>query len=232
MIRCIAVRYRSSVMYVPSAELTVVDRGNAAESPPVPCALAARATARGRGDPGAGREGGLESTVWAGHTNPLSAGCAVANSLQGTPPRTCGIADRARHRRVSYALDLGLPIPSDSIFHKDPEIKSEAIFNGLRLRPAARSSSAGADGPPPGTDGSCDVMLRAMPSFDSMPHRARRPRSRYGGSRRPGELRSWRLRPIRTDAGSPDHQTAAPGRRLSRPTGGTWPRDRDDRRDR
>lgn len=36
-----------------------------------------------------------------------------------------------------YAIDLGLPTPSRSMFAKDPEIKRECIWSGAVLRPAA-----------------------------------------------------------------------------------------------
>jgi predicted ATPase len=39
----------------------------------------------------------------------------------------------------SYAIDLGLPKPSRSVFSLDPEIKTEYIWHGVQLRPATRS---------------------------------------------------------------------------------------------
>jgi predicted ATPase len=36
----------------------------------------------------------------------------------------------------SYAIDLGLPIPSNSAFSRDPVIKTECIWHGSQLRPS------------------------------------------------------------------------------------------------
>ena len=38
----------------------------------------------------------------------------------------------------SYAIDMGLPIPSLSAFSADPEIKTEVIWHGRQLRPASQ----------------------------------------------------------------------------------------------
>ena len=106
---------------------------------------------------------------------------------------------------LSYALDLGLPIPSDSIFHKDPEIKSEAIWSGPRLRPAALlSERRGAMVRRRGTDGSWDVVSARLPSFDSMLTELGDPAAAPEVLAVREMLRSWRFYDqIRTDAGSP-----------------------------
>lgn len=83
------------------------------------------------------REGGLQSTLWAG---PETIGRAVREGrhpVQGT----------VRNGPVSlklgfsgddfgYAMDLGLPIAMSSAFDLDPEIKAEATWGGPVLRPA------------------------------------------------------------------------------------------------
>ena len=88
------------------------------------------------------REGGLQSTLWAG---PETIGRAVR---EGTYP----VQPVARSRPValrlgfggddfSYAIDFGLPasLPAggQSLFALDPEIKRESIWHGPLLRPAA-----------------------------------------------------------------------------------------------
>jgi predicted ATPase len=84
------------------------------------------------------REGGLPSALWAG---PEAFGTRVRSGelpVQGTR-RTqpvsllLGFASDG----FGYVADLGLPIPSDSAFGLDPEIKREAVWSGPTLRPGA-----------------------------------------------------------------------------------------------
>jgi len=83
------------------------------------------------------REGGLDSTLWAG---PEVIGRAVREGLapaQGTV-RSGPIALRLGFAGddFGYAIDLGLPVPSSTMFGRDPEIKVEAVWHGPMLRPA------------------------------------------------------------------------------------------------
>jgi predicted ATPase len=84
------------------------------------------------------REGGLPSTLWAG---PEKIGRSVRD---GRPP----VQGTARGKPVglllgfgaddfSYAIDFGLPAHRQTAFALDPEIKSECIWSGPILRPAA-----------------------------------------------------------------------------------------------
>jgi predicted ATPase len=95
-------------------------------------------TAQGRVIPSLAREGGLQSTLWAGPESFSRAVIGGDHPVQGT----------ARKRPVSlrlgfagdefgYAIDLGLPSPSSSAFAHDPEIKRECIWHGEVLRPAS-----------------------------------------------------------------------------------------------
>jgi predicted ATPase len=83
------------------------------------------------------REGGLPSTLWAG---PEVIGRAVregVHPVQGTV-RSKPVSLRLGFTtgRFGYAIDLGLPQPSNSAFLLDPEIKCEATWSGDLLRPA------------------------------------------------------------------------------------------------
>jgi predicted ATPase len=80
-------------------------------------------------------EGGLSSTVWAG---PESLGRAVKAGeypVQGTR-RSKPVALKLGFagEDYGYAIDLGLPAPSSSLFANDAEIKLEALWAGGRLR--------------------------------------------------------------------------------------------------
>jgi predicted ATPase len=83
------------------------------------------------------REGGLPSTLWAG---PEVIGKAVREGIhpvQGTV-RSSPVSLRLGFTtgRFGYAIDLGLPQPSNSAFLLDPEIKCESSWSGELLRPA------------------------------------------------------------------------------------------------
>ncbi len=88
------------------------------------------------------REGGLESTLWAGPEE------ITARMRRGEVAVQGGV----RHKAVSlklgfasdddgfgYAMDIGLPAPSSVpvAFAHDPEIKHEAVWAGPLLRPAS-----------------------------------------------------------------------------------------------
>jgi predicted ATPase len=83
------------------------------------------------------REGGLPSTLWAG---PEVVGAAVRHGehpVQGTlrsEPVNLQLGFAAED--FSYLIDLGLPIPGESAFDLDPEIKRELVWMGEIVRPA------------------------------------------------------------------------------------------------
>jgi predicted ATPase len=84
------------------------------------------------------REGGLDSTLWAGPdklarregVHPLHSAVRTGTGLR------LGFAGDAGD--FSYAIDLGKPAPDmTSMFNSDPDIKREVIWNGPVLRPSA-----------------------------------------------------------------------------------------------
>lgn len=84
------------------------------------------------------REGGLESTLWAGPETISRAMRSGQHPVQGGPRR------EVVHLRLgfaadelSYSIDLGLPAPGNSSFMLDPEIKRECIWSGPKYRPAS-----------------------------------------------------------------------------------------------
>src|SRR5262245_24287473 len=95
-------------------------------------------TAQGRVIPSLAREGGLQSTLWAGPEH-------VARSvLRGEHPVQGVVRKNPVSLRLgfggddfNYAIDLGLPTPPAGAFGHDPEIKRECIWNGKTLRPSA-----------------------------------------------------------------------------------------------
>jgi predicted ATPase len=132
--------YRSlRQLVLPLRQLTVVTGGNGTGKSSLYRALRLLANAaRGGAIAALAREGGLPSTLWAG---PEKIGKAVregVHPVQGTV-RTTVIALRLGFAtdEFSFAMDLGLPQPSNSAFARDPEIKCEVVWAGPLLRPAA-----------------------------------------------------------------------------------------------
>jgi predicted ATPase len=84
------------------------------------------------------REGGLDSTFWAG---PESISRRMLNGEVAVEPVVRQGAKRLRlgfaGEDFSYAISLGLPEPSQSFFSLDPEIKKECIWAGHVYRPAS-----------------------------------------------------------------------------------------------
>lgn len=83
------------------------------------------------------QEGGLNSTFWAG---PETLSKAM---LQGEAGVEGSVRKKVVRMRLgfstpelSYAISLGLPTPSRSVFSLDPEIKRECIWTGPCFRPA------------------------------------------------------------------------------------------------
>ncbi|GAA3921977.1 AAA family ATPase [Litoribacillus peritrichatus] len=83
------------------------------------------------------REGGLESTFWAGPETISDRMKSGEVPVQGGPRK-----DAVRLRlgfateEFGYAVSLGVPKPSPSLFSLDPEIKRECIWAGPSYRPA------------------------------------------------------------------------------------------------
>ncbi|MEM7431811.1 MAG: AAA family ATPase [Pseudomonadota bacterium] len=117
------------------------------------------------------REGGLQSTFWAGPEN-LSARMKSGEvAIQGTrkqgPARMrLGFAGED----FGYSISLGLP-PPDSIgtaFSLDPEVKRECIWAGERYRPASCLVDRNGHVIKVRSGRSWEVVAQHMPSFDSI----------------------------------------------------------------
>lgn len=163
-------------------------------------------TAQGRLIPSLAREGGLQSTLWAGPESFSRAVIGGDHPVQGT----------ARKRPVSlrlgfagdefgYAIDLGLPSPSSSAFGHDPEIKRECIWHGEVLRPA--SLLVDRRGPLVRTraeDGEWSMLSQNLSTFDSMMTHCADPRNAPEMLVLREQMRGWRFYDqFRTDLQSP-----------------------------
>jgi predicted ATPase len=163
-------------------------------------------TAQGRVIPSLAREGGLQSTLWAG---PETFSRAV---LRGDHPVQGVVRKHPVSLRLgfagndfNYAIDLGLPPPPTEAFGHDPEIKRECIWTGPTLRP----SSVLVDRRGPlvkareGTGG-WTVVTSQLATFDTMMTHCADPRNTPEMLVLREEMRAWRFYDhFRTDAGAP-----------------------------
>ncbi|MGN7919026.1 AAA family ATPase [Lysobacter sp. 22409] len=95
-------------------------------------------TAQGGVVPALAREGGLGSTLWAGPETispRMKRGEVPVQGVARTEPVSLRLGFAGDE--YGYAIDLGLPVPSGSLFAHDPEIKREVIWSGPFLRPAS-----------------------------------------------------------------------------------------------
>ena len=191
---------------VPMSRLNLVTGANGSGKSNLYRALRLLAeTSRGGVVPALAREGGLQSTLWAG---------PEGGGSQGTV-RTQPIALRLGFAGddFGYAIDLGLPTPSLSQFGLDPEIKREAIWSGPFLR--AANLLVDRSGPMARVrDGrSWRVAQQHLPSFDSLFDHVTDPASSPEVLVLRERIRGWRFYDhFRSDRDAPARQSQ-PGTR-------------------
>ena len=141
MLNALAVSgYRSlRDLVVPLGHLNLVTGSNGSGKSNLYRALRLLAeAAQGRVIPSLAREGGLQSTLWAGPERFSRAVIRGEHPVQGvTRKKPVSLRLGFAGDDFSYAIDLGLPPPSSSAFAHDPEIKRECIWAGSTLRPSA-----------------------------------------------------------------------------------------------
>jgi predicted ATPase len=126
-------------LVLPLSGLTVVTGPNGSGKSSLYRALRLLADASRNGAVAAlAREGGLPSTLWAG---PETIGRAVREGrspVQGTVrSKAIGLRLGFAGDEFGYALDLGLPVPGETMFNLDPEFKREAVWSGRALKPSS-----------------------------------------------------------------------------------------------
>jgi predicted ATPase len=152
------------------------------------------------------REGGLQSTLWAGPESISRAMRSGDAPVQGT--RRSGPVSLAlgfAGEPFSYSIDLGLPATKGSAFSLDPVVKGEFVWSGPVARPAAmlverrnalvRSRT---------DDGDWQVVHDQVPGFDSMLSRTADPKRTPELLELREQIRSWRFYDhFRTDGAAP-----------------------------
>jgi predicted ATPase len=165
-------------------------------------------TAQGRVIPSLAREGGLQSTLWAGPESISRAVKRGEQPVQGTPRqkvvslRLGFLADD-----FGYAIDLGLaavPGPTNAFAH-DPEIKRECLWAAPTLRPSSLLVDRRGPLVKSRQDGrEWAVVTHQLASFDSMMTHCADPRSTPEMLMLRETMRAWRFYDhVRTDAAAP-----------------------------
>lgn len=210
-IRTVAVEgYRSlRQLVLPLGRLTVVTGANGVGKSSLYRALRLLAEVALGGAIGAlAREGGLQSTLWAGpevHGRAVREGRAPVQGTMRTGPVALRLGFAGDD--LGYAIDLGLPLPQgpSSPFGRDPEIKVESVWAGQVLRPgtlvAERRGPAVRLRDPQGEWAMPTASLR---SFDSLLTEVVDPAGAPELVAVRERLRSWRFYDqFRTDPGAP-----------------------------
>lgn len=148
------------------------------------------------------REGGLDSVLWAGPES--LAGARRGHPVQGTV-RSGPISLKlgVGGDSLSYLVDLGLPVPGETLFNRDPEIKREAVWVGPVMRPGTLLAQRKRSRAEVRDDGPWQEIDRRLPSHASLLAEPSLPELRVLRD----ELASWRFYDaLRVDAGSPARQ--------------------------
>ena len=208
MINTLAIgNYRSLLnLVIPLGSLNVITGSNASGKSNLYRALRLLAeTAQGGVVNALAREGGLDSTFWAGPEKLSKRMRSGDVPIQGGPRQK---AVRLRlgfsSDEFGYSIALGLPKPSPSVFSLDPEIKRECIWAGNTYRPASLLMDR--EGPVIKTRSNrCwDVISQHTNSFDSVFSQVADPMRTPEVVSLREDIRGWRFYDhFRTDAEAP-----------------------------
>jgi predicted ATPase len=218
MITALAIsNYRSlRDMVIPLQRLNVITGPNGSGKSSLYRALRLLAdTAQGRLVSSIAREGGLQSTLWAGPETLSPSMRRGDHKVQGTR-RTQPVNLRLGFAgdEYGYLIDLGLPNPSSSPFSLDPQIKRECIWHGPALRPS--TILVDRHGPVVrirNVDGKSDLATDRLSPFDSMMTNLSDPRNALEMLTLRESIRAWRFYDqFRTDPDAP----------VRSPQVGTW----------
>jgi predicted ATPase len=161
--------------------------------------------AQGRVIPSLAREGGLQSTLWAGPQSISRAAKRGDFPIQGTKRdgRTSlrlGFASD----EFGYLIDLGLPSAGTTALALDPVIKQECIWHGPVPRPATILAERRGPVVRIRTDDNWNVVHETLSPFDTMLMQASDPRNAPEMLKLRESIRAWRFYDhFRTDSSAP-----------------------------
>ena len=211
MINTISIgNYRSLLhLVIPLSNLNVVTGTNASGKSNLYKSLRLLAeTAQGGVVNALAKEGGLDSTFWAGPENLTKKMKNGEVPVQGGPRQS-----RTRLRLgfssddFGYAISLGLPTPSSSAFSLDPEIKKECIWAGNTFRPASLLIDREGGLIKARSDRSWEILTQHANSFDSIFSQIADPVRTPEVVCLRDDIRNWRFYDhFRTDADAPARQ--------------------------
>lgn len=209
MLETLAVRnYRTLRDFVvPLGPLNVITGPNGSGKSNVYKALRLLAeTAQGGVIGSLAREGGLQSTLWAGPQDVSRAMRRGDVPVQGTArrqPVSLGLGFVGSE--FSYSIDLGLPTPSSSAFSLDPVIKGEFVWEGPVPRPSAmRIERRGPVVRSRDDEGEWQTVHAGLSGVDSMLSHLADPKRTPELLALRETIRSWRFYDhFRTDAAAP-----------------------------
>lgn len=214
MLKTLAVaNYRSiNKLVIPLARLNLITGPNGSGKSNLYRALRLLAeTAQGGVVNALAREGGLDSTFWAGPEN-LS-----RRMRNGEVPIQASVRQDSKRLRLgfagedfSYAIALGLPMPLPehvSYFSLDPEIKRECIWAGPLYRPASLLVNRAGPMIRAREGRGWDVLAQHTPTFDSLFDQVGSLRSSPEVLLLRENIRGWRFYDhFRSDAEAPARQ--------------------------
>ena len=163
-------------------------------------------TAQGRVIPSLAREGGLQSTLWAGPETLSRSVLRGDHPVQGVTRRNpVSLRLGFAAEDFGYAIDLGLPPPPAGAFGHDPEIKRECIWSGPALRPSAvLVDRRGPLVKAREEKGEWTIVAQYLAGFDTMMTHCADPRNTPEVLLLREHMRGWRFYDhFRTDAAAP-----------------------------
>ena len=213
MLNTLAVsNYRSlRNLVIPLGRLSVLTGPNGSGKSNIYRALRLLAdTARGGVVASLSREGGFESTLWAGPESFSRSMKRGDHPVQGGPRREpVSLRMGFAGDDFGYAIDLGFPTPSASAFQFDPEIKTECIWHGPQLRPASLLvERRGPVARVRRASGEWETIAKDVPRFESMLERIADPQQAAEVLILRDQIRNWRFYDqFRVDSESPARRT-------------------------
>lgn len=150
-------------------------------------------------------EGGLSSTLWAGPEKFSRAMKSGELPIQGGRKNPVSLRLGFSGADFGYAIDLGLPIPNQSAFDRDPNIKTESLWSGAKLsRANVFAERSGPSVRIRDESGAWRQIMTQLSPFDSMMTQCADPKGALELFLVRESMRDWRFYDhLRTDREAP-----------------------------